>query len=69
MTDDFEFIGTDNSLTGDANNLTFRGKLVNITSGDIGDTTIDTAYIEFQNATTESTVTPPTLTFTITSRS
>ena len=69
VTDDFEFIGTDNSLTGDANNLTFRGKLVNITSGDIGDTTIDTAYIEFQNATTESTVTPPTLTFTITSRS
>ena len=69
VTDDFEYIGTDNSLTGDALNLTFRGKLVNITSGDAADTTIETAYIEFKNATTESTITLPTLTFTISSRS
>ena len=69
VTDDFEYIGTDNSLTGDALNLTFRGKLVNITSGDASDTTVETAYIEFKNATTESSLTPPSLTYTITSRS
>jgi hypothetical protein len=69
VTDDFEFIGQDNSLTGAADNLTFRGKLVNITSGDAGDTDNDTAYIEMYNATVESTVTLPTLTFTLSSRS
>ena len=69
VTDDFEFIGQDNSLTGAADNLTFRGKLVNITSGDVGDTDNDTAYIEMYNATVESTVTLPTLTFTLSSRS
>ena len=69
VTDDFEFIGQDTSLTGAADNLTFRGKLVNITSGDAGDITNDTAYIEMYNATVESTVTLPTLTFTLSSRS
>lgn len=69
VSDDFEFLGTDNTVTGVGNNLTFRGKLVNILSGDPGDSDIDTAYIEFQNATIESTVTPPSLTFTIASRS
>ena len=69
VTDDFEFIGNDNSVSGDGNNLTFRGKLVNITSGDASDTTVETAYIEFKNATTESSLTPPSLTYTITSRS
>ena len=69
VTDDFEFIGLDNGINGNAINLTFRGKLVNITSGDVNDTTVDTAYIEFKNATTESSLTPPSLTYTITSRS
>jgi hypothetical protein len=49
--------------------LTFRGKLVNITSGDAGDVENDTAYIEMYNGTTESSVTLPTITFTLSSRS
>ena len=69
VTDDFEFIGLDSGINGNAINLTFRGKLVNITSGVVGDTTVETAYIEFKNATTESSITPPSLTYTITSRS
>jgi len=66
VTDDFEFLGSDNTLSGDANNLTFRAKLVNVVTSVTG--TGDTAYIEYRNATSESTVTLPTITFTITSR-
>lgn len=66
VTDDFEFLGDDNTLTGNANNLTFRGKLVNVLTSVTG--TGDTAYIEFKNSTSESSVTLPTITFTITSR-
>jgi len=69
VSDEYEFIGQDTSLTGAGNNLTFRGKLVNITSGDVGDTDNDTAYIEIYNGTAESLVTLPTITFTLTSRS
>ena len=69
VSDDYEFIGSDDSIVGAGNNLTFRGRLVNITSGDIGDITNDTAYIEMYNGTTESTVTLPTITFTLSSRS
>ena len=69
VSDDYEFIGSDNGIVGAGNNLTFRGKLVNITSGDAGDVTNDTAYIEMYNGTTESTVTLPTITFTLSSRS
>ena len=69
VSDDYEFIGQDDSLTGAGNNLTFRGRLVNITSGDIGDVDNDTAYIEIYNGTSESTVTLPTITFTLSSRS
>jgi len=69
VSDEYEFIGQDTSLTGAGNNLTFRGKLVNITSGDVADADNDTAYIEIYNGTTESTVTLPTITFTLSSRS
>ena len=69
VSDDYEFIGQDDSLTGAGNNLTFRGKLVNITSGDVADVDNDTAYIEIYNGTVESTVTLPTITFTLMSRS
>ncbi len=69
VSDEYEFIGQDTSLTGAGNNLTFRGKLVNITSGDVADADNDTAYIEIYNGTTESTATLPTITFTLSSRS
>jgi hypothetical protein len=70
VTDDYEFIGQDTSLVGTGDNLTFRGKLVNITSGDAGDSTNDTAYIEMYNGTAESVVDPlPTITFNLSSRS
>lgn len=69
LSDDYQFIGQDTSLVGVGNNLTFRGKLVNITSGDPGDTSNDTAYIEIYNGTSESAVTLPTITFTLSSRS
>ena len=69
VSDDYEFIGQDDTLVGTGNNLTFRGKLVNITSGDAGDSDKDTAYIEIYNGTSESTVTLPTITFTLSSRS
>ena len=69
VSDDYEFIGQDDTLVGAGNNLTFRGKLVNITSGDAGDSDKDTAYIEIYNGTSESTVTLPTITFTLSSRS
>lgn len=52
VTDDFEYIGTTQSV---AENLTFRARLVNITSGDAGDTTFETAYIEMRNGTTGDT--------------
>jgi hypothetical protein len=66
VTDDFEFIGNDNSVSGDGNNLTFRGKFVNVVNSTTG--AGPTVYIEMKNATSESTVILPTLTFTITSR-
>jgi len=69
VTDDYQFIGQDTSIVGVGNNLTFRGKLVNITSGDVADGDIDTAYIEIYNGTSESSVTLPTITFTLSSRS
>lgn len=69
VSDEYEFIGQDDSLVGAGNNLTFRGKLVNITSGNPVDGDIDTAYIEIYNGTSESTVTLPTITFTLSSRS
>jgi hypothetical protein len=69
VSDEYEFIGQDDSLVGAGNNLTFRGKLVNITSGDVADVDNDTAYIEIYNGTVESTVTLPTITFTLMSRS
>lgn len=49
VTDDFDFIGDNMSL---AENLTFRSRLVNITSGSPSDTTVETAYIEMKNGTT-----------------
>jgi hypothetical protein len=48
ISDEFEFTGSNMSI---AENLTFRARLVNITSGDPSDTTIETAYIEMRNAT------------------
>jgi hypothetical protein len=48
ISDEFEFTGSNMSI---AENLTFRARLVNITSGNISDTTIETAYIEMRNAT------------------
>jgi hypothetical protein len=52
VTDEFEFIGLTQSV---AENLTFRGRLVNITSGNVADTTVETAYIEMKNGTTSDT--------------
>lgn len=63
VTDDFEFIGLSQSV---AENLTFRGRLVNITSGNVADTEIETAYIEMKNGTTSDT---GTIQFTIASKS
>ena len=48
ISDEFEFTGSNMSI---AENLTFRARLVNITSGNLSDTTIETAYIEMRNAT------------------
>lgn len=48
ISDEFEFTGSNMSV---AENLTFRARLVNITSGDQSDTTVETAYVEMQNAT------------------
>lgn len=48
VSDEFEFTGANFSV---AENLTFRARLVNITSGDQSDTTVETAYIEMKNAT------------------
>lgn len=48
ISDEFEFTGSNMSV---AENLTFRARLVNITSGDQNDTTVETAYVEMQNAT------------------
>jgi hypothetical protein len=48
ISDEFEFTGSNMSV---AENLTFRARLVNITSGNISDTTVETAYIEMRNAT------------------
>jgi hypothetical protein len=48
ISDEFEFTGSNMSI---AENLTFRARLVNITSGNPSDTTIETAYIEMRNAT------------------
>lgn len=48
ISDEFEFTGSNMSV---AENLTFRARLVNITSGNPSDTTIETAYIEMRNAT------------------
>ena len=48
ISDEFEFTGSNMSI---AENLTFRARLVNITSGFPSDTTIETAYIEMRNAT------------------
>lgn len=48
VTDDFDFIGSNMSQ---AENLTFRSRLVNITSGSPSDTTVETAYIEMRNST------------------
>ena len=52
VTDDFEFLGLSQSV---AENLTFRARLVNITSGVVSDTENDTAYIEMKNGTTSDT--------------
>lgn len=48
ISDEFEFTGSNMSV---AENLTFRARLVNITSGDQSDTTVETAYVEMKNAT------------------
>lgn len=48
ISDEFEFTGSNMSV---AENLTFRARLVNITSGDQNDTTVETAYVEMKNAT------------------
>jgi hypothetical protein len=48
ISDEFEFTGSNMSV---AENLTFRARLVNITSGNISDTTVETAYIEMRNTT------------------
>jgi hypothetical protein len=48
ISDEFEFTGSNMSI---AENLTFRARLVNITSGNPSDTTIETAYVEMRNAT------------------
>ena len=48
ISDEFEFTGSNMSV---AENLTFRARLVNITSGSPSDTTIETAYIEMRNST------------------
>lgn len=63
VTDDFDFIGNNMSL---AENLTFRSRLVNITSGSQSDTTIETAYIEMKNGTSSDS---GKLYFTISSKS
>ena len=63
VTDEFNFLGLTQSV---AENLTFRSRLVNITSGDAGDTTKETAYIEMKNGTNSDT---GTLQFTIASKS
>lgn len=63
VTDDYEFIGSTQAV---AENLTFRGRLVNITSGVEGDTTVETAYVEMRNGTAADT---GTLQFTIASKS
>ena len=49
VTDDFDFIGSNMSQS---ENLTFRSRAVNITSGSMSDTTVETAYIEMKNGTT-----------------
>jgi hypothetical protein len=48
ISDEFEFTGANMSV---AENLTFRARLVNITSGSPSDTTIETAYVEMRNST------------------
>jgi hypothetical protein len=48
ISDEFEFTGANMSI---AENLTFRARLVNITSGNLSDTTIETAYVEMRNST------------------
>ena len=48
ISDEFEFTGSNMSI---AENLTFRARLVNITGGNLSDTTIETAYIEMKNST------------------
>ena len=48
ISDEFEFTGANMSI---AENLTFRARLVNITSGSLSDTTIETAYVEMRNST------------------
>lgn len=63
VTDDFDFIGNNMSL---AENLTFRSRLVNITSGSQSDTTVETAYIEMKNGTSSDS---GKLYFTISSKS
>jgi hypothetical protein len=63
VSDDFDFIGSNMSL---AENLTFRSRLVNITSGSASDTTPETIYIEMKNGTTGDT---GKLYFTIASKS
>lgn len=63
VSDDFDFIGLSQNV---AELLTFRGRLVNITSGDAGDVTIETAYIEMKNGTASDT---GSIQFTIASKS
>jgi len=63
ISDEYEFTASNMSL---AENLTFRARLVNITSGDENDTTVETAYIEMRNSTPSDT---GKLYFTIASKS
>jgi hypothetical protein len=63
ISDEYEFTASNMSL---AENLTFRARLVNITSGDQNDTTVETAYIEMRNSTPSDT---GKLYFTIASKS
>jgi hypothetical protein len=63
VSDEYEFTASNLSL---AENLTFRARLVNITSGDENDTTVETAYIEMRNSTPSDT---GKLYFTIASKS
>lgn len=63
LNDEYDFLGANSSV---AENLQFRAKLINITSGEGNDTTLETVYIEMKNNTSNDT---GSLNFTISSKS